>query len=69
MANMSYCRFRNTELDLNDCIGALEDLADDSEMDQPQNDEINAAERMRELCERYIESYDAWKSVDKEDEM
>jgi intergrase/recombinase len=25
MANMSYCRFHNTQLDLDDCIQALED--------------------------------------------
>lgn len=24
MANMSYCRFHNTRLDMNDCINALE---------------------------------------------
>ena len=23
MANMSYCRFRNTEIDLEDCLDAL----------------------------------------------
>jgi len=26
MANMSYCRFRNTELDLNDCVDAFDEL-------------------------------------------
>jgi len=69
MANMSYCRFRNTARDLSDCVGVLEDFANDPEMSQPQNGESNAAERMRELCERYIEAYDAWKSIAKEDEM
>lgn len=32
MANMSYCRFRNTKIDLEDCIDALrnkEDLSED----------------------------------------
>ena len=25
MANMSYCRFHNTNIDFEDCLGALED--------------------------------------------
>lgn len=32
MANMSYCRFRNTNMDMSDCIDALydgEELSDD----------------------------------------
>lgn len=28
MANMSYCRFRNTNMDLVDCLSALEDGAE-----------------------------------------
>lgn len=33
MSNMSYCRFHNTLIDLNDCIGALEnrDISSDEE--------------------------------------
>jgi len=46
---MSYCRFRNTERDLEDCIEAL------------QNDEISSDEeweamkRMVNLCEEFLE--------------
>jgi hypothetical protein len=29
MANMSYCRFQNTTLDLQDCISAIEEAFDD----------------------------------------
>jgi ribosome assembly protein YihI (activator of Der GTPase) len=40
MANMSYCRFRNTENDLDDCLYALENG------DELSNGEFNACERM-----------------------
>lgn len=33
MGNMSYCRFHNTDIDLNDCLWALEDNDELSEMD------------------------------------
>lgn len=42
MANMSYCRFRNTEMDLKDCLCALEDGVELSE------NEFKACERMFE---------------------
>lgn len=31
MANMSYCRFHNTNLDMQDCIGALEERSIESD--------------------------------------
>lgn len=35
MSNMSYCRFRNTEMDLEDCLNAIEygDELSESEFD------------------------------------
>lgn len=33
MSNMSYCRFHNTDIDLNDCLWALEDNDELSEME------------------------------------
>ena len=33
MGNMSYCRFHNTSIDLYDCLNALEDDDELSEMD------------------------------------
>jgi hypothetical protein len=59
MANMSYCRFQNTANDLHDCVDALleeEQLSDDDKMS---DDEKEAAQRMRVLCEEYIDNYDA----------
>lgn len=58
--NMSYCRFSNTLVDLEDCCGALEEGAAISW------EEMRKAERMREMCERYIEAFDQY--VESEDE-
>lgn len=50
MTNMSYCRFRNTEDDLDDCIGALQ------EADLPQSkEECQAALRMQVKAKLFIE--------------
>ena len=57
MANMSFCRFRNTKSDFADCVYTLESIIDGEE--KPLSpEEFNAAKRMRELCEEYIEFFD-----------
>jgi len=49
MGNMSYCRFRNTERDLEDCIEALQN-------DQISSDEEwEAMKRMVNLCKEFLE--------------
>ena len=53
MANMSYCRFRNTLQDLRDCVNYLDDDFNDIS-----SEEKAAAKRMRDLCEKYIAEYD-----------
>ncbi len=50
MANMSYCRFQNTYLDLLDCINALNDNGVNDLSDR----ELQYAERMLELCEEML---------------
>lgn len=45
MANMSYCRFRNTVLDLDDCWNNMDSLEPD---DNPE--EFNARLRLIRLC-------------------
>ena len=40
MANMSYCRFRNTEMDLSDCLESLR------YQEELSNDEFNACRKM-----------------------
>ena len=50
MSNMPYCRFRNTEDDLDDCISALQ------EVDLPQSkEECRAALRMQAKAELFVE--------------
>ena len=56
MANMSYCRFENTYSDLIDCKNALLDIAEDGE--SISKSEWSYAKRMRDLCERFIDSFD-----------
>lgn len=55
MSNMSYCRFRNTLNDLEDCVYALEDI----NLEDLSQEELWAAKRMRHLCEEYIELFDS----------
>lgn len=63
MANMSYCRFQNTESDLRDCVRALEDLEDDLAFDPDEADRLSDAEeesaqRMERLCRQFLELRD-----------
>jgi hypothetical protein len=60
MANMSYCRFQNTAIDLQDCAYAL-DTADDFEDLDLSNDEQRACDRMYQLCQDFISSYEMLK--------
>ena len=56
MANMSYCRFRNTLDDLMDCVTALDGVVYDNE--SISENEWKCAKRMKEWCERFIETID-----------
>ena len=60
MANMSYCRFENTSSDLDDCVDNLEELLIGE--DEDSESELAAAADLRELCEKFIEIYDSYKS-------
>lgn len=51
MANMSYCRFRNTLPDLQDCYDSMNDVDDMSE------DEQTARRRLIKLCVEIAEEY------------
>lgn len=57
MANMSYCRFRNTQIDLADCVYTLEGIRNGEE--EPQSpEEYYASKRMYELCQEYIQLFE-----------
>lgn len=49
MSNMSYCRFRNTYSDLQDCFDAMEDGCN--------SEEAKARTRLIELCKRVVDNY------------
>ena len=69
MANMSYCRFENTSNDMRDCVDAMEEAYDLAELDLSKSEQ-RSMNRMRELCDRFIEQYDrlfAAESVDMDD--
>ena len=54
MSNMSYCRFRNTLADLEDCQEALEMEDEFEEMDE---DEEAAMKRLIRLCGKIHEEF------------
>jgi hypothetical protein len=51
MANMSYCRWRNTYLDLIDCSNNMNDK-------DLSNEELMAKKNLLELCKEMIEEYE-----------
>lgn len=53
MANMSYCRFRNTLNDLEDCFENMENTLEVG----IDNEEINAREKLIELCQEIVYKY------------
>ena len=62
MANMSYCRFKNTLHDLADCVDALEAVVYEGE--SISESEWKYAKRMKEWCERFVEAIE---NCDEED--
>ena len=54
MSNMSYCRFENTNHDLRDCVGAMEEAYDMAELDLSKS-ELSSLKNMRFLCEKFLE--------------
>lgn len=58
MANMGYCRFRNTESDLLNCVQALQCGDLETHDSDGITAEMKAAQRMKKLCERYIAEFD-----------
>lgn len=64
MANMSYCRFRNTSIDFEDCINGLNDIIN-GEDDALSFDERCAAERLYRMCEEYMEAFEEMNDLTK----
>lgn len=55
MANMSYCRFRNTLLALQDCRDAIESLEYDEDFEELSPEESAAKERLIELMAEILQ--------------
>ena len=63
MANMSYCRFQNTALNLNDCLNVVRDaVGDDVSFEEFAEelgaDELKAFEQLYTRAKRFVEMVD-----------
>lgn len=58
MSNMSYCRFHNTNMDLQDCNYALEEALNENQGMGLSDMELRAAREMYERCREYMELYE-----------
>lgn len=54
MSNMSYCRFQNTAIDLEDCVEEMQE----SGVEKLSMEECKAATRLYDLCQEYIRAYE-----------
>lgn len=63
MSNMSYCRFENTSDDLLDCVNVMQEACTLEEMDLSE-EETRSMNRMRKLCERFLEEYERLQNTD-----
>ena len=57
MANMSYCRFNNTSIDLRDCVDAMQEAETLEDMDLSR-DELSRLKYMRQLANDFLEECD-----------
>ena len=57
MANMSYCRFENTNRDLLDCVLVMEEACDLKELNLSES-ELSNLKFMRTFCKRFLEESD-----------
>ena len=53
MSNMSYCRFENTTIDIDDCLGAIEDSY--TECEDLSRREVEALQRLLEQAEEILD--------------
>lgn len=60
MANMSYCRFHNTLIDLRDCYANITEIEDMSES------ELQARKKLIELCQEIAQEADYYLELEAE---
>lgn len=58
MANMSYCRFENTYLDMRDCVDFLHEMKSIDDLDLSKS-EMEYCDRLYHLCYNYIEAMES----------
>lgn len=60
MSNMSYCRYRNTLMDLQDCEEALQEEIDNDVIleDELGSDELRARKHLIQLCKDIAEMFE-----------
>ena len=59
MANMSYCRFQNTVMDLEDCLEKIDENGSINEtLEQLSREEKNALIRMATMMREFYETYE-----------
>ena len=61
MANMSYCRFRNTVKDLKDCYEHMEDKVGE--------EEERARQKLIEVCRNIVDDYEEDEEEEEEEEI
>ena len=57
MSNMSYCRFRNTLIDLRDCKNHVDEPLDNK-------DEWKARQELVKVCKKMVEDYEDFVDFD-----
>lgn len=70
MANMSYCRFRNTLRDLIDCLSAIQEIVDNDGVNKYGEkldlEERRAASNMYDVCQDFISLYEEMEEIEEE---
>lgn len=56
MANMSYCRFENTLMDVKDCVNAMDEVESFDALDLNTYEKV-AIRDMVDACEAFIANY------------
>ena len=68
MANMSYCRFSNTVMDMEDCFAVMDEAVDMNEPLDLSADEQRAFERMFNLMEDMMSLMERVTEIKEEEE-
>lgn len=58
MSNMSYCRFRNTLGDLQECFESLDGQLEHESIEELTHEELRAARELLTLCEEMLQFED-----------